>query len=77
MDVFMGVSIGNQTIWENNNVHLLGITITIDSVLKCGKQLPELCKKANWKISALSRLRKFLRFEKRNLIFKALIESRF
>ena len=75
MDVFMRVSIGSQTIWENNNVRLLGITI--DSDLKCGKRLPELCKKANWKVSALSRLRKFLRFEKRNLIFKALIESRF
>ena len=75
MDVFMRVSIGSQTIWENNNVRLLGITI--DSDLKCGKQLPEVCKKANWKVSALSRLRKFLRFEKRNLIFKALIESRF
>ena len=67
MDVFMGVNIGNQTIWENNNFRLLGITI--DSDLKCGKQLPELCKKANWKISTLSRLRKFLKFEKRNLNF--------
>lgn len=43
MDVFMGVNIGNQTIWQNNNFRLLGITI--DSDLKCGKQLPELCKK--------------------------------
>ena len=39
------VKTGNETIWESNTFHLLGMTIEYD--LKFGKHLFKLCKKTN------------------------------
>ena len=49
--------------------------MTIDSDLKLRKHFSELCKKANRKISALSRLGKYVSFGKK--IFKVFTESQF
>ena len=69
------VKIGNDTIWETKNVKLLGVTI--DNELKFNKHLNDICKKANRKLGALSRLSKFLSLKKRRMLYKAFIESQF
>ena len=59
------VKAGNETIWDNNTVCLIGMTIDYD--LKFEKHLSELYKRANSKKGAFSKLRKYLSFEKKNL----------
>ena len=54
------VKIGNDLIWESNDVRLLGITI--DSDLEFERHLTKKCKKAYRKISALSKLVKYLKW---------------
>ena len=61
--------------WESNNVKFLGITL--DSNLKPDKHVSSICSKANRKLSALTRVAKFLPFKKRRILFKSLIESPF
>ena len=48
--------IGNNRIWENRTVKLLGINI--DNELKFDEHLSNVCLKANRKLSALTRIRK-------------------
>ena len=52
------VKVGNDTIWESKEVKLLGVTI--DNNLKFDKHVLDIIKKANSKLSALSRISKFL-----------------
>ena len=69
-------NIGEDLIWERNNVKLLGITIDRD--LKFDKHVLKLCNKANQKLSAaLSRVANLLSFNKRRTLFKAFVESQF
>ena len=67
-------NIGKYLIWEKN-VKLLGATIVRD--LKFDKHVLKLCRKANQKLSALSRMTNLLCFNKRRTLFKAFVESQF
>ena len=60
---------------ENNNVKLLGVKI--DNELKFVEHISTICITASRKLSALTRLSRFLPSEKRCTLFKAFIESRF
>ena len=48
------VQVGKDKIWESQKVKLLGVTI--DNELKFDKHVLEIVKKANAKLSALSRI---------------------
>ena len=67
--------IGNNRIWENKNVELLGITINKD--LKFDKHKSKICSRANGKLNVLSQMQNFLSAQKRIIIFKSFIESQF
>ena len=62
-------------IWETRTVKLLGITI--DNDLKFDEHLNNVCLKANRKLSALIRIRKYLDFNKTRILFKGFFESQF
>ena len=68
-------NISDVKIWEKNKVKLLGVTI--DNELKFDDHLYELCRKAENKLSVLTRIFKFLSFEKRRLLVKGFFESQF
>ena len=67
--------IGNDRIWENETVELLGITI--DNELKFDEHVNIVCLLANRKSSALSRIKKYLDFNKVRILFKAFFKSQF
>ena len=67
--------IGNNKIWETRTIKLLGITL--DNELKFDEHLSNVCLKANRKLSALSRIKKYLDFNKMRILFKAFFESQF
>ena len=69
------VKIGNDRIWESRTVKLLGITL--DNDLKFDEHLNNVCLIANRKLSALSRIKKCLDFNKIRILFKAFFESQF
>lgn len=69
------VKIGENKLWETGKVKLLGINI--DNQLKFDHHVLNLCAKANQKLSALTRMARFLSFEKRRTLFKAFFESQF
>ena len=69
------VDIGNARIWDSNCVKLLGINI--DRNLKFDFHMLKVCSKANRRLTILSRMFKFLTFEKRRVIIKAYFESQF
>ena len=71
----MWAKLGEDIVWESNNVELLGVTI--DSNLGFDKHVSNICLKANGKLSALTRVAKFVPFKKRPILFKAFIESQF
>ena len=56
-------------------VKLLGVSI--DNKLKFDKHVSNIIKKANSKFSALSRLTKFMTFQKKRTLYKAFVESQF
>ena len=60
---------------KTGKVKLLGINI--DNQLKFDHHVLNLCAKANQKLSALTRMARFLSFEKRRTLFKAFFESQF
>ena len=62
-------------VWESNDVKLVGITL--DNNLKFDKHMSNIYSKANRKLSALTRVGKFLPFKKRRILCKAFIESQF
>ena len=67
--------IGNDRIWESNYVKLLGINI--DRSLKFDFHMLNECSKTNRKLTILSRMFKFLTFQKRRVLIKAYFESQF
>ena len=71
----MWVRIRDDMIWENRTVKLLGITI--DNELKFDEHLTNICIKANRKLTVLTRMRKYLDFNKVRLLFKSFFESQF
>ena len=71
----MWAKVGEDTIWETNEVKLLGVNI--DSNLKFDKHTEYICQKANAKLTALSRMCKFLNLNQRRVLFKAFFESQF
>ena len=71
----MWAKLDRDIVQESNYVKLLGITL--DNNLKFDKHAPNICSKANRKLSALTRVVKFLPFKKRRILIKAFIESQF
>ena len=69
------VKIGEDKIWEEKSVKLLGVTI--DNELKFDSHVKNICLKANMKLSALLRLNSYLSFEKKRILYKAFVESQF
>ena len=69
------VRVGPDKIWEDHSVKLLGVSI--DNELKFDKHVLNIIKKANSKLSALSRLTKFMTFQKKRTLYKAFVESQF
>ena len=61
-------NIEKDLIWESSDVKLL--RITIDRNLKLHKHVLKLCSKANQNLSALSRMTKFLSFNKKGHFLK-------
>ena len=51
--------------------------ITLNNKLKFDKHVSNICSKANRKLSTLTRVAKFLPFNKRRILFKAFIEAQF
>ena len=58
---------GNSQVWEKNQVKLLGIAI--DNELKFDDHITKICRKANSKLSALSRLARYLSMKQKKLCF--------
>ena len=71
----MWMKVGKDCIWESKEVKLLGVTI--DSELKFEKHVSNLCLKASRKLRALSRMGKFLSFQKKRILYKSFVESQF
>ena len=71
----MWAILDRDIVWESNDVKLPGIIL--DNNLKFDKHEANICSKANRKLSALTRVAKFLPFKKRHTLFKAFIESQF
>ena len=69
------VRVGPDKIWEDHSVKLLGVSI--DNKLKFDKHVLNIIKKANSKLSALSRLTKFMTLQKKRTLYKAFVESQF
>ena len=67
--------IGEAKIWESNKQRLLGIVI--DRNLNFDEYVSDLCKNASRKLSVLARLSNYMRFEKRNILLKASVQSQF
>ena len=65
---------GNSS-WGKNQVKLLGITI--DNELKFDDHIIKICRKANSKLSALSRLARDLSMKQKKLLFMSFIEALF
>ena len=72
---YMWAKLDEDIVWESNDVELLGVTI--DNNLRFDKHVSNICLKANRKLSALTRVAKFVPFKKRRILFKAFIESQF
>ena len=71
----LSINIGNFTIQSNNTVKLLGVTL--DRKLSFSDHISDMCNKANSKIRALLRIRKFLSTRKAFHLCNAFIMSRF
>ena len=67
--------IGEEIIWESNEVKLLGINI--DRNLSFETHITNICKKANAKLTAIARYSRMLNFEKVRTLIKAFVESQF
>ena len=65
----MWAKLDRDIVWESNDVKLLGIPL--HNNLKFDKHVSNICSKANRKLSALTRVAKFLPFKKRLILFKA------
>ena len=61
-------SLWADRIWESNNVKFLGVKI--DKDLKCNGHLLNICCKANTKLILLSRMFKYLTFQKKKMLVR-------
>ena len=68
-------NIGGKRIWESNEEKLLGINIDRD--LKFTSHVSNICAKAGQKLTAISRIAKYMSLEKRRLLIKSFFESQF
>ena len=66
------LNVGETQVWEKNQIKLLGITT--DNELKFDDHI---CRKANSKLSALSRLARYLSMEQKKLLSMLFIEAQF
>ena len=62
-------------VWEKKQVKLFGITIYNE--LKFDDHITKICRKANSKLSALSRLARYLSMEQKKLLYMSFIEVQF
>ena len=67
----MWTKLNRDIVWESNDVKLLGITL--DNNLKFDKHASVICSKANRKVSALTRVAKFILFRKDVFSLKLLL----
>ena len=72
-EMFLNVE-GHQ-IWESKSAKLLGIEI--NNTLNFSNHLIGICVKTGQKITAMRRINRYMTFQKKRTIFKALIESQF
>ena len=71
----MWAKIGDDQIWQSRTFKLLGITI--DNELKIDEYISKVCKKAQRKLTVLTRIKKYLDFNKLRLLFKTFFDSQF
>ena len=69
------VKTDNNRIWESRTLTLLGISL--DNELQFDEYLYNVCLKANRKLSASSKIKKYLDFDKTRTLFKGFFESQF
>ena len=67
--------IGEVKIWESSKQKLLGVVIDRD--LNFNEYVSSLCKKADRKLSVLSRLSNLRSFQQRRLLMKSFVEAQF
>ena len=67
--------IGNDLIWESNEVKLLGINI--DRNLSFEFHVANICKKTTRKHTAIAMYSKLFTFEKLRILIKSFVESQF
>ena len=71
----MWAKIGDDQIWEARTVKLLGVTI--DNEVKFDEYISNVCKKAQRKLTVLTRIKKYLDFKKLRLLLKTFFDSQF
>ena len=71
----MWAKIGDDQIWESRTVKLLGVTI--DNELKFDEYISNVCKKAQRKLTVLTRIKKYLDFKKLRPLLKIFFDSQF
>ena len=71
----MWAKIGDEQIWESRTVKLLGVTI--DNELKFDEYISNVCKKAQRKLTVLTRIKKYLDLKKLRLLLKTFFDSQF
>ena len=64
----MWAKIGDDQIWESRTTKPLGVTI--DNELKFDEYISNVCKKAQRKLTVLTRIKKYLDFKKLRLLLK-------
>ena len=69
------VRVGPDKILEDHSIKLLGVSI--DNELKFDKYVLNIIKKANSKLSTVSRMTKFMTFQKKRTLYKAFVKSQF
>ena len=69
------LNINNIKIRESQNIELLGLKI--DNRLTFKDHINMSCRRANYKLHALRRIRKYLTFEKSKLLYNAFINNQF
>ena len=69
------LNINNIKIRESQNVELLGLTI--DNRLTFKDHINMLCRRANYKLHAIRRIRKYLTLEKSKQLYNAFINNQF
>ena len=67
------INVANNVITGGNSVKLLGVTI--DNKLNFDEHVDKICKKANNKLHALSRIAKYLDATKLRLVMKTFFDS--